>query len=202
MKPEIVDLSSGSDIRYSLIRWARDSRPFISVLQLSISGAYRDGSAGAPDAHYITGIISTTAGVWRPSAFLVDFTNLTYEWGDEMDLIFEAIDENRAVAVVGEYCRKAMASLSFGLDIPRCMSEHENYFLTLADARNSLVRREVENWNRYVKEGGNMSDADLITEADLKLDSEQGGADQPATAPESKPEGDSKPQSKSEGRSQ
>ena len=31
---------------------------------------------------------------------------------------------------------------------------------------------------------------------------EQDGADQPATAPESKPEGDSKPQPESEGRSQ
>lgn len=43
----------------------------------------------------------------------------------------------------------------------------------------------------------------MIREAFLKTNnSEQDGADQPATAPESKPEGDLKPQPESEGRSQ
>ena len=41
-----------------------------------------------------------------------------------------------------------------------------------------------------------------VIEADNSNTAEQGGAGQPAPAPESKPEGDSKPQLESEGRSQ
>jgi hypothetical protein len=47
---------------------------------------------------------------------------------------------------------------------------------------------------------GKLDDVEIPIEQGIH-EAQQGGADQPATAPESKPEGDSEPQPDSEGRS-
>ena len=63
--------------------------------------------------------------------------------------------------------------------------------------------RNSEEFQRAFKDifGKDYGD-ELLEEAEREIKAQQGGADQPATAPESKPEGDQKPKPESEGRFQ
>ena len=80
MKFEPVDYKRDSNITFTMRRWARKARPYITVVQAVFSGNYRDGSAGAADAHLINGAINTINGAWFPSAMILDFSDLVYEW--------------------------------------------------------------------------------------------------------------------------
>ena len=99
-------------------------------------GRYRDGSAGAPDAALIRGLTHTAIEVWRPAAVVLDLSELHYEWGDEMDLLFDvgADQHVKSAIVVGPACTKAIATLMWGVDTTRSATEAENIFDNLEEA--------------------------------------------------------------------
>jgi len=70
----------------------------------------------------------------------------------------------------------------------------------------SLILREPFDYTKWRQDLFEDSTIEEVSAAAMRLrnrtKAEQGGADQPATALEPKPEGDSEPQSESEGRSQ
>src|SRR5262245_36579816 len=113
MKFTAVDLTRGGNISYSIQRWARDKKPFLSVIHLAFAGEYRSGHAGAPDAHYIEGIVRTVHEIWRPSALILDLRELSYEWGDEMDLVLQPPTDISAI-VVSPKCEPAISTLCYG----------------------------------------------------------------------------------------
>ena len=78
MKFDAIDLSKNGNISFSLRRWARNKQPFLSIVHVAFSGDYRSGSSGAPDAHYIDGIVRTVDAVWSPSAMILDLRDLDY----------------------------------------------------------------------------------------------------------------------------
>lgn len=98
----------------------------VPLLIARVSGEYRGGSAGAPDAAYIGGLCRTAIDLWDARAVLLDLRNLKYEWGDEFDSIY-SLDVSLAV-VVGEKCRKAMSTLYFGEDTDKDITELEYFF--------------------------------------------------------------------------
>lgn len=88
----------------------------ISVLVLKISGRYRDGSLGFPDALKI--IEATTDEMKRhdPQGVIFDFTDLGYEWGDDLAkaLIHPRVVGNPKMpitTIVSHRCNKALESL-------------------------------------------------------------------------------------------
>ena len=109
---------------------------FSYTLIAKFRGRYRDGSAGAPDAAFIRGLTHTAIEVWRPAAVVLDLSELHYEWGDEMDLLFDvgADQHVKSAIVVGPDCTKAIATLMWGVDTTRPATEAENIFDNLEEA--------------------------------------------------------------------
>ncbi len=166
MNFDSIELERGSDITYTIRRWARETRPFFSIVHLAFTGTYRDGSAGAPDAHFIRGITSIVNGAWRPSAVILDFSEMTYEWGDEMAMLLPPVDDDTAV-VVSDKCRQAISTIHFGIDSSRDITELSNYFTRFDHARRYVAQRLVDHWNENVNVY--LDASEMITLSDLGI---------------------------------
>ena len=88
------------------------------VLVVACAGAYRDGSAGAPDARRMVAHVEAGLALWRPDAVVLDLAALAYRWGDGLVGVFEAAATGgdallpRPVAIVtGAGSRGGLASL-------------------------------------------------------------------------------------------
>jgi hypothetical protein len=91
------------------------ARPDFKVI--SYSGVYGVGSAGKKDALYMVATAKAAHEAWYTSATVFDFTELEYEWGDEMEWIFDFGYQPLAncsyplAVVVSEKCGPALKSL-------------------------------------------------------------------------------------------
>jgi len=80
-------------------------------------GVYDYGSAGANDGLYIRAIYEAVHTAWYTHANILDFTELDYQWGDQMDHVFNfgwnsyIQYQHPLVVIVGERCREALQSL-------------------------------------------------------------------------------------------
>jgi hypothetical protein len=102
--------------------------PHIDILIIAFHGDYRDGSTGSADAGLIRGILKIGAEAFNPYSILIDFTDLKYEWGDNLDLSFEDAAPITTVVLVGNKCRKAMSTLAFGIDTDREIVDNVFFF--------------------------------------------------------------------------
>lgn len=168
MNFETVALHRGSDITYAVRRWARDARPFISIVHLAFSGTYRSGSGGAPDAHYMSGILAIVEGAWRPSAIILDFSSLAYEWGDDIETVLPP-DGGKNAVIVGDGSRRALSTLNWGVDTTRDITELPNFFDSFDAACKYVAELQVHSWNESVKRSEPADQNELITVADLGI---------------------------------
>src|SRR5438874_2163318 len=58
-----------------------------AFLVIRYTGAYRHGSGGRGDALYIVAAAAAAREAWRAECAILDFQDLEYVWGDEMDWI-------------------------------------------------------------------------------------------------------------------
>ena len=163
-----IDLHHGSNITYTIRRWARETRPFISIVHLAFIGTYRSGSAGAPDAHYMSGILAIVDGVWRPSAIILDLSSLAYEWGDDMEILLPSDGGENAV-IVGAGSRRALSTLSWGVDTTHDITELPNFFDSFDAAHRYVAERKVESWTASIDRSNPSEQDELITLADLGI---------------------------------
>ena len=78
-----------------------------------VTGTYKPGSAGCDDAKHIVGMTAYAQERYYNSKWLFDFSELSYEWGDEMDWVLECGGGDEIVAVVvGPKCMAAISTLS------------------------------------------------------------------------------------------
>lgn len=81
------------------------------------TGHYRHGSAGKADARYISATTAAAHEAWFSSGIVLDFTELQYEWGDEMECVFDIGQRSQhncafpLVIVVGPECKEGLKSL-------------------------------------------------------------------------------------------
>ncbi len=144
-----VSLEQLSDIRYSvaLAPHARFEEP--EFLYVSFEGNYRPGSSGAPDATFLMAVMAALDRAWYAEAFIVDFTELTYTWGDEMDWIWGIGWQtwcrcHRPLAIiVGDGCQKALRTLD-----PDAFS---TYCLDSFDEALASVRRQKADYDACIK---------------------------------------------------
>ncbi|MEM7558071.1 MAG: hypothetical protein AAF394_03030 [Planctomycetota bacterium] len=169
MKFEPVQIHKGSDLEFTARYSSRDSIPHISFLHLAFTGTYRAGAQGTPDAHYITGILKVAEAAWFPSATILDLSELTYEWGDEMARILDTDRIHRFAIIVGNKCRRAMATLKFGMATSDDITSTANIFDSFNDAYAYLATCQVQKWNESDKRIGPPEDWSLITLDDLRI---------------------------------
>lgn len=112
-----ISLEQLSEVQYSaaLAPHATFEKP--EFLYAAFRGAYRSGSAGSPDATYIMAVMAALDRAWRPDAFIVDLSELTYTSGDEMRWIWDLGSQTcrcrRPLAVIaGDGCRHALLTLN------------------------------------------------------------------------------------------
>ena len=109
-----------------------------------VYGQYKCGSAGSSDAHHIRGMMAYAQERFYHQYWILDLSELDYEWGDEMDLIlgineFEGIEH--VATVLGKNCIAAIATLS-GLDKkPEDLLAEEGNFENLDEAHKYLLTK-------------------------------------------------------------
>lgn len=164
-----IDLTKSGNIRYSLQRLARDARPFLSIIHLAFSGNYRNGSAGGPDARYIRGVVGITNNVWRPSGIILDLSDLTYEWGDEMGDVVEAPSNHPFAIVVSPLCEPAISSLCCASTPSKTVLDREQFFDSFEAALHYLRQQIVHEWHALLaKYPEGTEGTDLINVSDLE----------------------------------
>ncbi|MCL9806561.1 hypothetical protein NAT51_13580 [Flavobacterium amniphilum] len=98
------------------------------ILLVRFNGEYRPGSMGKPDLGYMAGMVKLGINVWDPFKVAIDIQNVTYEWGDDMELLFDAPDHLKTVVIVGENNRRAISTLMLGIDTEEDIVDNKFFF--------------------------------------------------------------------------
>jgi hypothetical protein len=144
MRLQPVRFESETDIRYEFKLETSDEKGrFWCILVAKFAGHYRPGHCGAPDAYFIQGITRTALGVWSPAALILDLRELSYTWGDEMDLVLGVGGEcDLPTAIVGsELCLPAIGTLIHGVNSTTLATDTEHIFDSIEEAWDYIHRK-------------------------------------------------------------
>lgn len=144
-----VTLDELSGIRHSVLVSEETSAGSREFLVIRYEGVYRDGAPGKRDALYIVAAAEAARKAWWAPCTILDFRELQYRWGDEMEWIasigWDRVTRCQAplAIVVSDKCRPALQSLLEG-EFGRCCVE------TLDQAFATCRQQEVE-WTQALK---------------------------------------------------
>jgi hypothetical protein len=119
-------------------------------LVIQFQGIYKAGAAGSGDALYIVSAIEAARRAWWAPSTVVDFRELEYTWGDEMEWVAEIgwdrvtrIQAPLAI-VISDKCRKALKSL--------LEAEFERVCVDTLESAFELCRAQEMQWHQQLKE--------------------------------------------------
>lgn len=130
----LADLSQ-IEVRY-LIGYQRRAK-HLDTLVIRYVGNYRLGSGGNPDAMYMCAMAKAGVAAFHPYAVIHDLSQLTYEWGDLLEMVFGVAADYvgaRAVVVVGPGCEEAVRTLLLGINSADPIEKAEGVFRDLESA--------------------------------------------------------------------
>ena len=135
-----VSFESQTSIRYQfqLDTFDKENTPR-RVIIAKFCGDYRPGSQGTPDALFIQGITQAALKVWAPDGFLLDLSQLSYRWGDNMEEVLGLRGQIKVpFAILGsESCLPAIGKLIqvfYGVEKIKTATDAENIFDNLDEA--------------------------------------------------------------------
>jgi len=107
-----------SEIKVTYLMGKSRITNYYDILTIKYSGKYRFGSAGNDDAQFMYAKGEYGINSYEPMGAILDLTELEYEWGDMMDLVFSIGSDSEfpIVIVIGEKCQKAFGTLIHGID--------------------------------------------------------------------------------------
>ena len=129
MELEPVNLAAFLEITPSAFLYKSRLENAPLVLIVKFKGLYHSGSSGSPDAGFISAVKNSALYHYVPDALILDFSELEYEWGDDLDNLLPDDDavyywrRTPMAVVVGPRCREAIRTLTFGLEDERQLSE-------------------------------------------------------------------------------
>jgi hypothetical protein len=135
-----ISFESETAIRYEFqLETFEKERCPCRILIAKFAGDYRPGHLGAPDGWFIRGITEAALRVWCPDALTLDFRELSYTWGDEMEEILGIRGEIKVpFAIVGsELCLPAIGTLIqvfYGAEKIKTATDAENIFDNMEEA--------------------------------------------------------------------
>jgi hypothetical protein len=107
---------SGSvSIRYFLT--PSEKQPYLEVLAIRYSGEYPPGSGGNDDARCMHAMARAAVAAFRPRGVIHDFSEMRYEWGDMLEMVFGVgpeFEPSPVAIVVGPGCEEAIRTLCHG----------------------------------------------------------------------------------------
>ncbi|MCY9513153.1 hypothetical protein [Paenibacillus apiarius] len=115
-----VSLHELSRLEHHIYLTKSTLRQYNNIMVLQFKGYYGYGSKGNCDAAYMKAIALAALSVWEPTAFIVDLSDFTYEWGDRLEEIFYVgSNHNEDTAfptalVVGPDCAEGIRTLLWG----------------------------------------------------------------------------------------
>jgi hypothetical protein len=112
------------------------NHPHLAILVIRYTGIYPPGSAGNSDAQYMEAMARAGVAAFEPWGVIHDLSELTYEWGDRLNMVFIGPEDNtkegelieaifgtsnphlagQAAVVVGPQCEEAVRTLFLGED--------------------------------------------------------------------------------------
>lgn len=116
LKEQFLVGSGAVSIRYFLT--PSEKRPFLEVLVIRYSGEYPIGSRGNADAIYMHAMAKAAVAAFEPFGVVHDFSELRYEWGDMLEMVFGVGPESEpspVAIVVGPGCEEAIRTLCHGV---------------------------------------------------------------------------------------
>jgi hypothetical protein len=119
-----------TSIQYQFFLEPRKPGQYYRILIAKFSGEYKLGSRGAADARFICGITKTAFNIWYPDGLILDLRELSYGWGDDMDLVLDiGAKTGKPCAIVGSHrCLPAIATLINGVDTDKLATDTEFIF--------------------------------------------------------------------------
>ena len=98
---------------------------------------------------------------------ILDLRELSYGWGDEMDLVLEPPTKISAI-VVSPKCEPAISTLWYGIDTNKSVLEEAHFFDAIDPAIDYVTQALVADWNSKVEQNPSwLTKADLITADEL-----------------------------------
>jgi hypothetical protein len=114
---QILAGSGSVTLRYFLT--PSEKRPHLEILVIRYTGEYPFGSGGNADAIYMHAMAKASVTAFGPFGVIHDFTELHYEWGDLLEMVFGVGPETEpapVAVVVGPGCEEAIRTLFHGVD--------------------------------------------------------------------------------------
>ncbi|MBQ0734208.1 hypothetical protein J9332_07785 [Aquimarina celericrescens] len=123
-----------SEIEVSYLKGNSRITDYYDILTIKYSGKYGIGSAGNSDAQYMYAKGEYGLNCYEPMGAILDLSNLEYEWGDMMDLVFNVgsnqyVDAEFPIAlIIGEKCAEAIGTLIHGINSKESATTEEWIF--------------------------------------------------------------------------
>jgi hypothetical protein len=81
-------LTSLSQIQVRYFTAPASQFPYLEILVIRYVGRYPDGSAGNEDAQFMCAMAKAGVAAYEPWGVIHDLSELAYDWGDRLDLVF------------------------------------------------------------------------------------------------------------------
>lgn len=121
MNTRSVRMEDLSKLEYSVRIGKVSAESYRSIMILSFKGEYGFGSRGNSDARYMSAIGKAVLDAWAPWGLVIDLSELKYEWGDELDRVFDIGSELARIKpfpvalTVGPASEEAVRTLILGI---------------------------------------------------------------------------------------
>lgn len=129
-----------SKINYEVHIGKSNEVSYIKIMILKFIGVYGFGSTGNSDAIFMRAIGEAVLEAWNPGGLIIDLSELSYEWGDQLEDIFyigsyKYRDKPFPIAlIVGDHSEEAIRTLILGAWSTKGISEIGWVFKEVSDA--------------------------------------------------------------------
>lgn len=154
-----VSFEKLSNIKYSIALAPHERCSTPEFVVVKFTGVYRYGSAGRPDALFLVSMLAAVQKAWFTTSLIIDFTDFSYEWGDEMNWIHDVgrflpspCDKPLAI-VVGDQCRAALQTLSPDDYNQNCVKSFDDA-VALIRSRKPEFDQCMNEWRRNLRVDG------------------------------------------------
>lgn len=110
-----------SEIKYQVHIGKSNEVSYLEIMILKFIGVYGFGSAGNSDAIFMRAIGEAVLEAWEPGGLIIDLSELSYEWGDQLEDVFyigsyKYRDMPFPIAlIVGDKSEEAIRTLILGI---------------------------------------------------------------------------------------
>lgn len=142
-----MKLEDLSNIRYEVYIGDSISVSYLEIMILKFTGHYGFGSEGNSDAAYMNAMGKAALEAWEPGGLIIDLSDLSYEWGDRLETLFNIGNEKYCdtpfpiALIVGPKSKEAIRTLLLGIDSKQEIEEIGWIFNCLDEAWEYIERK-------------------------------------------------------------